>query len=117
MTEGLERGVFGESAAFLQKVFRLSIEVLLRFDLIASIALHPSAEIVVLALRANPPSIREVKLLLIPSILRIIETRLALVRSILDGERLLRTRRDGLRRFGGETSWVLGLTLLPVFGH
>jgi hypothetical protein len=45
-------------------MLRLSVEITLGLNLLASVALDSPIEVVVLALRANPTTIWEVKLLL-----------------------------------------------------
>ena len=47
-----------------EKVLRLPIEVLLRFDFLASVALETAVEIIVLALAADPATIWEVELII-----------------------------------------------------
>ena len=47
-----------------EKVLRLPVEVLLRFDFLASVALETAVEIIVLALAADPATIWEVELII-----------------------------------------------------
>lgn len=46
-----------------EKVLRLPVEVLLRFDFLASVALETAVEIIVLALATDPATIWEVELI------------------------------------------------------
>ncbi|MFS8160549.1 MAG: hypothetical protein ACMG6E_10170 [Candidatus Roizmanbacteria bacterium] len=52
----------GHGVALLEEVLGLPVEVQLGLQLIASVALDPPAEVVVLALRADPASVGEVEL-------------------------------------------------------
>lgn len=47
--------------AFLEEMLRFSVEVLFGFDFVASVAFDSSAEVIVLALGAHPPSIRKIE--------------------------------------------------------
>jgi hypothetical protein len=49
----------------LQEMLRLSIEIIFWLEFVAAIAFYPSIKVVVLALRAHPTTIREVKSLLL----------------------------------------------------
>ena len=89
-----------------EEVLRLPVEVLLRLDFLASVALETAVEIIVLALAADPAPIWEVELIIQRLLLK------QLLFLLLYSEALL-LWQGALEDLG---LWLLGLlSLFPIF--